>query len=185
MRRLVTGLILSILSYLPSHAWDNSKAYLLATAAPGGTMIMQGPVVAIERLHPDFAERLAWTIYAARETGMPDAGVFSAYRPPAFGVGGFRDKFDNLHAYGLAVDVAGIGRSGSETARRFHAIAKANGIACIYGPFNAAEWNHCQATRLRTARGTALRQTITAEHPRDLEVMWQTAENMMAWLKQN
>jgi hypothetical protein len=39
-----------------------------------------------------------------------------AYRPPAFGVGGFSDKFNSLHTYGLAVDMRGIGRPGSRSA---------------------------------------------------------------------
>ena len=42
--------------------------------------------------------------------------MFSAYRPPAFGVGGFSDKFNSLHTYGLAVDMQGIGRPGSPEA---------------------------------------------------------------------
>jgi hypothetical protein len=72
-------------------------------------MTRQGPERAIERLHPEFVNRLAAAIAEARAAGMPLAGIFSAYRPPAFGVGGFADKFHSLHTYGLAVDVTGIG----------------------------------------------------------------------------
>src|SRR5260370_27350020 len=71
-------------------------------------MTRQGPERAIGRLHPQFVNRLAAAIAEARGAGLLFAGVFSAYRPPAFGVGGFVDKFHSLHTYGLAVDVTGI-----------------------------------------------------------------------------
>jgi hypothetical protein len=158
------------------------RDYLVETATPGYTMERQGAEVAIGRLHPDFAERLADTIREARADGMPEAGIFSAYRPPAFGVGGFRDKFDSLHSYGLAVDMTGIGRPGSDTARRFHKIAAEHGIACVYGPFNAVEWNHCQATWLRRATSGLLRKSITSNGPIDLEAMWAAAEKILAWV---
>ncbi len=145
-------------------------------------MLLQGPVVAIERLHPDFAERLAAAIYEARQNGLPEAGIFSAYRPPAFGIGGFKDKFDSLHAYGLAVDMTGIGEPGSDTAKQFHEIAKKHGIACIYGPYSHSEWNHCQATKIHWVREIPLRGTITAERPIDLEIMWKSANGLLAWL---
>jgi len=51
------------------------------------------------------AIRLAGAVHEARDAGLSSAGVYSAYRPPAFGVGGFSDKFNSLHAYGLAVDI--------------------------------------------------------------------------------
>src|SRR5260370_15303321 len=72
-------------------------------------MVRQGVPVAIGRLRPDFIVKLSGAIHVAREGGMTDAGVFSAYRPPAFGVGGFSDKFNSLHSYGLAADMTGIG----------------------------------------------------------------------------
>src|SRR5260370_16887131 len=72
-------------------------------------MTRQGPERAIGRLHPQFVNRLAAAIAEARGAGLLFAGVFSAYRPPAFGVGGFVDKFHSLHTYGLAVDVTRIG----------------------------------------------------------------------------
>ena len=70
---------------------------------------------AIGRLHPEFVRRLAAVIAEARGAGLPFAGIFSAYRPPAFepGYGGFVDKFHSLHTYGLAVDVTGIGAPGT------------------------------------------------------------------------
>ena len=67
-----------------------ARAYLIATAVPGYTMTRQGPELAIGRLHPEFASRLASAIQEARSVGLAEAGIFSAYRPPAFGVGGFR-----------------------------------------------------------------------------------------------
>ena len=60
--------------------------------------------------------------------------MFSAYRPPAFGIGAFSDKFNSLHSYGLAVDVHGIGRPGSPEAQLWHEIAARNGVICPYGP---------------------------------------------------
>ena len=75
-------------------------------------MAKQGSELAIERLHPEFAIRLTKALREARDYGLL-AGIYSAYRPPAFGVGGFSDKFNSLHAYGLAVDLYGIGRPGS------------------------------------------------------------------------
>jgi hypothetical protein len=74
-------------------------------------MAKQGVELAIERLHPEFAICLTKALREARDYGLR-AGIFSAYRPPAFGVGGFSDKFNSLHAYGLAV-LYGIGRPGS------------------------------------------------------------------------
>jgi hypothetical protein len=88
-----------------------ARSYLIQTASPGYTMAKQGVELAIERLHPEFAICLTKALREARDYGLR-AGIFSAYRPPAFGVGGFSDKFNSLHAYGLAV-LYGIGRPGS------------------------------------------------------------------------
>ena len=79
-------------------------------------MTRQGPERAIGLLHPAFVNRLAAAIAEARSAGLPFAGIFSAYRPPAFGVGGFVDKFHSLHTYGLAVDITGIGAPGTPSA---------------------------------------------------------------------
>lgn len=149
--------------------------YLLQTANPGGTMGRQGPRLAIGRLHPSFAQRLEAAIRQARAEGIP-AAVSSSYRPPIFGVGGYRDKYLSLHSYGLATDIAGIGRPGSKTARRWFEIATSNGLFNPYGPNNHAEWNHYQAVPEKgetyTARHPALRQSITARGPKSLEEMW-------------
>ena len=144
----------------------NERAYLVATARPGGTMMRQGPETAISRLHPEFVVRLAAAIREARTAGLPQAGIFSAYRPPAFGVGGFKDKFNSLHSYGLAVDMHGIGAAGSSEAKLWTQIAAKHGVACPYGVNNRAEWNHCQPTRIKMVRSDSpLVKTIKAEGP--------------------
>jgi hypothetical protein len=158
----------------------DARAYLLKTSRPGYTMMLQGPELSIERLHPEFATRLANAIREARDSGLPSAGIFSAYRPPAFGVGGFLDKFNSLHAYGLAVDVWGIGGAGSFEAELWHEIAAKHGVICPYGPYNRTEWNHCQATSLRMVRAQEpLRDTITAEGPRRLEEMFEVGDQVI------
>lgn len=142
------------------------RAYLVETSRPGGTMVRQGPDVAIGRLHPEFVGRLAGAIREAREKGIPDAGIFSAYRPPAFGVGGFKDKFRSLHAYGLAVDMYGIGAPGSSQAKLWTRIAAKHGVACPYGVNNPIEWNHCQPTRVKVVRpDSPLVKTIAPHGP--------------------
>jgi hypothetical protein len=144
----------------------SDRAYLIKTATPGGTMVRQGPDLAIGRLHPEFVMRLAAAIREARDAGLPDVGIFSAYRPPAFGVGGFKNKFNSLHAYGLAVDMHGIGAPGSSQARLWTRIAAKHGVACPYGVNNPAEWNHCQPTRIKMVRAdNPLVKTIAPQGP--------------------
>jgi hypothetical protein len=158
-----------------------SRAYLIATATPGYTMMRQGPERAIARLHPAFVNRLAAAIAEARETGLPFAGIFSAYRPPAFGVGGFVDKFHSLHTYGLAVDMAGIGAPGTPAALLWHEIAVRHGVICPYGPHNPAEWNHCQPTLVKVILAESpLRETVTAEGPISLESMFEVGYSLIA-----
>jgi hypothetical protein len=137
-------------------------------------MLRQGPSVAIGRLHPEFVLRLAHAIREARAAGLSEAGIFSAYRPPAFGVGGFVDKFNSLHSYGLAVDVYGIGMAGSAEALLWHGIGARHGIVCPYGPLNPVEWNHCQPTKVTIVRNeNPLRETITPDGPISLEGMFE------------
>lgn len=156
---------------------DDAREYLVETAVQGNTMLRQGANVAIGRLHPQFAIRLARAIREARANGLPNAAVYSAYRPPAFRIGGFSDKFNSMHAYGLAVDMCGIGRPGSKETLKWFAIAGRNKIFNPYGPYHRAEWNHYQPTFTRkVAGGTALRTTITSVGPKDEERMWQVAE---------
>jgi hypothetical protein len=142
------------------------RDYLIETAHPGGTMVRQGPSVAIGRLHPEFVSRLAAAIRDAREQGLKEVGIFSAYRPPAFGVGGFSDKFNSLHSYGLAVDMHGIGGPGSSEAKLWTKVAAQHGVVCPYGVNNRAEFNHCQPTRIKMVKADSpLRKTIKAEGP--------------------
>jgi len=156
-----------------------ARAYVIETASPGYTMTLQGPELAIGRLHPEFVVRLAHAIRETRNAGLPFAGVFSAYRPPAFGVGGFSDKFNSLHTYGLAVDMRGIGSPGSPEAQLWHEIAAKNGVVCPYGPSNPVEWNHCQPTSVKMILAeNPLRDTVSAAGPFDLETMFE-AGNLM------
>ena len=144
----------------------SERDYLTKTATPGTTMMRQGPDVAIGRLHPEFVMRLAAAIREARISGLSDAGVFSAYRPPAFGVGGFKNKFNSLHAYGLAVDMHGIGAPGSSEAKLWNKVAAKHGVVCPYGVNNRAEWNHCQPTRVKMVQSNSpLVKTIAPQGP--------------------
>ena len=170
----------------PAHAGEadetaRARAYLIATATPGYTMTRQGPERAIERLHPEFVKRLAAAIAEARGAGMRMAGIFSAYRPPAFGVGGFADKFHSLHTYGLAVDVTGIGGPGTPSSLLWHEIAARHGVICPYGPYSLLEWNHCQPTRVKIILAEApLRETVTADGPITLEGMFELGYSVIA-----
>lgn len=144
-------------------------------------MVRQGPDLAIERLHPEFAKRLAGAIQSARRVGLTEAGIFSAYRPPVFGVGGFADKYYSLHAYGLAVDMAGIGRPGSPEAQQWHEIAAGYGIVCPYGYRNRMEWNHCQPTHLTAVKSeNPLRETIAGSGPIDVKRMFEVGSRFIA-----
>jgi hypothetical protein len=157
-----------------------ARAYLVETASPGYTMTLQGPEVAIGRLHPEFAVRLEHAIREARSAGLPSASVFSAYRPPAFGVGGFSNKFNSLHTYGLAVDMRGIGEPGSAEAELWHRIAAKNGVVCPYGPRDRAEWNHCQPTSVKMiVAQNPLRETVSSAGPYDLENMFEAGNAMI------
>jgi hypothetical protein len=157
---------------------DFDRAYLVETATPGQTMTRQGPELAIGRLHPEFVYRLAGAIREARQAGLSSVGIFSAYRPPAFGVGGFSDKFNSLHTYGLAVDMTGIGGPGSADAKLWYEIAAKHGVVCPYGFANRVEWNHCQPTRLKIiVAHNPLRETVTEDAPIDLGSMFQTGNS--------
>jgi hypothetical protein len=156
-----------------------ARFYLTRTASPGYTMAKQGAGLAIERLHPKFAIRLAEALREARDYGLL-AGISSAYRPPAFGVGGFSDKFNSLHAYGLAVDLYGIGRPGSVEALWWHEIAAKHGLICPYGHHDRAEWNHCQPTGVKiVSADNLLRETITADGPVSLEAMFEAGNSIV------
>jgi hypothetical protein len=159
---------------------DEDLDYLIETATPGGTMTRQGPELALGRLHPEFARRLAIAIREARQAGLASAGIFSAYRPPAFGVGGFSDKFNSLHTYGLAVDMSGIGGPGTAEAKLWYEVAAKHGIVCPYGFESRTEWNHCQPTRVKIILPkNPLRDTVTAEGPVSLETMFEAGNSVI------
>src|SRR5262249_8535488 len=166
-------------SPLPAQGVINeARAYLIRTSTEqrercvADTMARQGVEVAIGRLHPVMAVRVARSIEQARNEGIP-ACVYSAFRPPAFGVGGFSDKYNSAHAYRIAVDFGGIDRPGSKTERRFQEIAASNGLYSLYGPGDRAEWNHYQLIPVRRiAPNNPLRDTITANGPKDEVAMW-------------
>ena len=159
---------------------ESDQAYLVETARPGSTMRHQGPALAIVRLHPLFVHRLAEAIYEARLVGLSSAGIFSAYRPPIFGVGRFADKFNSLHTYGLAVDMLGIGGPGSSEAKLWYEIAARHGIVCPYGAGNRREWNHCQPTGVKSIMaGNPLRDTVSPRGPIDLNAMFAMGEALV------
>jgi hypothetical protein len=157
-----------------------ARAYLIETARPGYTMVRQGPELSIARLHPAFVVPLANAIREARQAGLTSAGIFSAYRPPAFGIGGFVDRFNSLHTYGLAVDLHGIGRPGTPDAQLWHYISAKHGVLCPYGVHSTAEWNHCQPTRIKIIPAeNPLRETVTATGPISLEGMFEAGNAMI------
>jgi hypothetical protein len=154
---------------------DAARRYLLRIACPGNTMSRQGADLAIARLHPVFVVRLAAAVKQARREGLPGACPFSTYRPPAFGVGGYRNKYDSMHAYGLAVDMQGIGRPGSAQALIWWRVVHENGLYLPYGPYNRAEWNHTQLLHQKGRQfveSHPVRRTITAYGPVNLMAMW-------------
>jgi hypothetical protein len=158
-----------------------ARAYLVATARPGVTMSRLGPVDAVAKLHPVFVVRLAAAIKEARASGLPNAACYSAFRPPAFGVGGWRDKFGSLHAYGLACDIDGIGRPGSEQSKHWNQIATEHQL---YNPFFGTkiwwEWQHYQPTGIAAiSPDMPLRETITADGPVDIERTWEAAQALL------
>lgn len=159
--------------------FDVFREFLEKTPVKGYTMQRQGFDVAFGYLHPLFRERLAKAIWQAQGEGFDKIGVFSAYRKPNLGVGGFGNKHMSCHDYGLAVDMAGIGRPGSKQTIRWHEIAKENGVYCPYGPHNGAEWNHCQLVPHKVCGSyAALRKTITANGPKDPEDMWKAVATL-------
>jgi hypothetical protein len=159
---------------------NEHQAYVLATASPGTTMTRQGPGLSIVRLHPEFSRRLAEAIREARASGLPQAGIYSAYRPPAFGIGGYADKFNSLHTYGLAVDLRDIGVPGSPETRLWREIAARHGIICPYAADNPVEWNHCQPTRVKIIHPeNPLREQVTADGPVRLESMFEVGNALI------
>jgi hypothetical protein len=155
---------------------DEARNYLVKTVdEPGGTMQRQGVRLAIERLHPAFAVRLAAAVREARDEGIL-AFVFSAYRPPEYGVGGYRNKFDSAHTYGLAADMGGIGEPCSKDAKEWHRIVARHGLFLPYGPCNRSEWNHTQLMgetgREFVGEHPRMRHAVKADGPVSALAMW-------------
>jgi hypothetical protein len=154
---------------------DGFRKFLERTSQfiQGHTMTMQGMEKSLGWLEPKFRENLAKAIYQARQEGFDKIGVFSAYRQPNMGVGGFGRKELSCHAYGLAIDISGIGNPGSKQAIRFHQIAKEHGVLGVYGPYNNAEFNHFQHVSEKVCGAVPhLRKTITMAGPINVEKMW-------------
>jgi len=75
----------------------------------------------------------------------------------------------------------GIGGPGTPEAQLWHDIAGKHGIICPYGPYNQAEWNHCQPTRVKVVLSeNPLRETVTAEGPISLEGMFEIGNSLIA-----
>jgi hypothetical protein len=158
----------------------NDLSYLIGRASDSPTIERQGAALAVGRLHPVFRARLAAAFREADASGI-HACIQSAYRPPGFGIGGFRDKFRSAHSYGLAVDVCGLGGPGTSAAIEFRRIAARHGIYSPYSVFSRAEFNHFQPTLMRLVADEApLRGTITVDGPKDLERMWKIASVILA-----
>lgn len=157
-----------------------ARAYLVKTATPGGTMTRDGVANNIAKLHPVFVLRSAKAIAEARKSGLPSAGLYSAYRAPAWGVGGFKDKANSLHSAGLAGDWAGVGRPGSKEAKLWSEIAGRHLLFNPYGWRHRKEWNHWQVVTIKlVAKDAPLRKTIGPKGPIVLERMWQVAETLI------
>ena len=138
-------------SKVPIGSIAEARAYLLETATPGGTMTQQGAATAIERLHPDMALKLARAVKKARDAGMKDVGIFSAYRSPSMGANpAFASR--STHAVGGGVDMTGIGRPGSKQSKEWYDIATSEGLHNPYGASHGAEWNHYQLTAEKSAQ---------------------------------
>ncbi|MGA8615162.1 MAG: hypothetical protein WB760_26475 [Xanthobacteraceae bacterium] len=177
---IATSISASVEALAENVGVEIDRAYLVTTACPGYTMERQGVEVAIGRLNPIFVQRLATANREARAAGIPVC-IFSAYRPPSFGIGGFRDKFESAHSYGLAVDQGGLSGAGSRDAIIYRKIAARHGVYGPYSVYSRAEFNHFQPTRvLLVADAAPLRRTITADGPRLLERMWKVADAIIS-----
>ena len=144
-------------------------------------MTLQGPELAIDRLHPEFVVRLANAIREARSAGLPFAGVFSAYRPPAFGSRGLLRQVQLAAHLWARRRYAGHRAARLTEAQTWHAIAARNGVVCPYGPRDRAEWDHCQPTSVKMIlAANPLRETVSAAGPFDLESMFEAGNPLIA-----
>jgi hypothetical protein len=116
---------------------DEAKAYLKSLGLPHPERIGE-----IDYLNPILAVRLATAIQAARQQGI-QASLISAYREPSVTKSSYDEEGYSSHAYGLAVDIGGIGAAGSQTALAWKKIAENAGLSSPYNP-NGKEYNHWQ-----------------------------------------
>jgi hypothetical protein len=152
-----------------------SEAPAMLPTTPGATMQRLGTENAIGYLHPDLRSKLQAAMDDAKKEGM-NVSVFSAYRPPEYGVGGFQDKMRSLHSYGLAVDLAGVGKAGSPEAQKWYEIASRHGLYNPYGSNHPKEWNHYQLVPYKSVEpDNPLRNTINQSGPKNLQQMWDAA----------
>jgi hypothetical protein len=149
---------------------DEAREYVQQTSVPGYTMLLQGRPVALSCLNPEFVLRLAASIKEARDLGI-NASVSSACRPPVLRVGGMADKSQSMHAYGLAVDLAGIGHPGDAAYRQWCKIAAGHGII---RPYNTMwEDNHFQPTETKVASQVPpMKKLLSRYGPTDLMKLW-------------
>lgn len=163
---------------------DEARRYLLRTATPGGTMTRLGPERAIAMLHPRFVVRLAKGVRKMRAAGYRHFGIFSAYRPPAFRVGGFRNKKCSSHSYGISVDVKIDGGPRSREAYRWAKIVREVGLYLPYGPRNGAEYNHTQLLPRRSYCGYAYLLPKRGRAPKTAAQklrIWRVADVAKGW----
>ena len=150
------------------------------TAEPGYTMTLQGPELAIDRLHPEFVVRLANAIerraapgYRSRECSPPIDRLRS-------GRGLLRQVQLAAHLWARR-RYAGHRAARLTEAQTWHAIAARNGVVCPYGPRDRAEWNHCQPTSVKMIlAANPLRETVSAAGPFDLESMFEAGNPLIA-----
>jgi len=164
------GLILGSCAATPEE-----RQLVRQTAGESTTFQLQGTDVALNRLHPIFAKRLSSAIKEARKQGL-NVGCFSAYRPPGFNIGKYIDKYNSLHAYGLACDVYGLGGPDDIRAFVWYHIAKRHNLwNPYYGTKSWAwEYNHYQMYKniKKIPAKYKLRETIKDEGPKNIVDMW-------------
>ena len=160
-----------------------SRQYLVRIASAGGTMEMVGRDKSIGWMHPEYVLRAARIAKRARAEGI-HASCASAYRPYGLGIGGFHNKRNSRHTFGLACDWADIGGPGSRTAIRFYQIAKEEGLCNPYGPHNRAEWNHYQLDCGKIVPlNNRIQKTVNAKGPINPESMWKAGEQLVGGIK--
>lgn len=140
------------------------------TALEAGTIGQVGLEQSVAALHPTFVLMAAQAIKTARANGVT-VGLFSGYRPAGYGVGGFANKFESCHTYGVAGDFYGVGKN----FKVWEAAATSAGLHRPHAAYR--ERNHWQAVPDKFCTG--LRSTVTASGPKDLRQMWKAADPMI------